>query len=242
MGASVRRVLLAGLLLLALAIGVGGGYFAGDYLDDPEPTASGTVGPLGEVSPSPTPSPTEPSLPVKTPVPSTLDPLRPGLDYNDRTFTVHPETDDSVQLSLLIPRAWTLTRDSDHPDEVKFLDKFEQRGVRVQALAPDAQQTPSDAMDDLVVALKKSQPPQNDLRILDQETETITGDDGEPRSIATLTYTYIPGKTRLYVLVRWIATQGDGADISMSVYGLDEDADALAEIVGKASASVNQPG
>src|SRR5690349_16923932 len=55
-GARVRRVLAVGLLLLALALGVGGGYYAGDYLDNPEPTASGTAGPLGAVSPSPTPT------------------------------------------------------------------------------------------------------------------------------------------------------------------------------------------
>src|SRR4051794_39369281 len=96
----VRRVLLAGLLLLALALGAGSGYYAGDYFDTPEPTASGTAGPLGDVSPSPTPTPTEPSLPVKTPIPSTVEPLQTGLDYTDHTFTVTPKDAEPVQLSI----------------------------------------------------------------------------------------------------------------------------------------------
>lgn len=240
----MRRVLLVGLLLLALAVGVGGGYYAGDYLDNPEPATAGAADPLGEVSPSPTPSPTpsEPSLPVKTPVPSNLDPLQPGLDYARRTFTVHPEPDQPVQLSIQIPQGWSLTRESKHPDEVKFLDDLRQRAVRVQSVPQAEQQTPAAAMAQLIIDLKKSQAPENDVQVQSHTTDMITGDDGETRSVATLVYTYIPGDTLRYVIVRWIAINGQLADISMSITGIPADAPALDEILQKTSASVSETG
>lgn len=237
----MRRVLLVGLLLLALALGVGGGYYAGDRWNTPGPTASGTAGPLGTVSPSPTPTPTptEPSLPVKTPVPNNADPLQPGLDYANRTFTVHPKEQQPVQLSIDIPQGWGLTRDPKRTDEVKFVDKDRQHGVRVQALEP-ATQTPKDAIAQLIIDLRKSQAPENDVRIVEQSNDVITGDDGRPRAVGTLIYTFIPGDTLRYVIVRFIAISGELADISMSITGIPEDAPALKEILQKASASVSE--
>ncbi|GAA1147174.1 hypothetical protein GCM10009630_52010 [Kribbella jejuensis] len=240
----MRRVLLIGLLLLALALGVGGGYYTGNYLDNPKPTTAGVADPLGAVSASPTPSqtPSEPPLPVKTPSPSNLDPLQPGLDYATRTFTVHPEPDQAVQLSLQIPQGWSLTRDSKHPDEVKFLDDLRQRAVRVQSVAQAEQQTPAAAMAQLIIDLKKSQAPENDVQIQSHTTDTIAGDDGGTRAVATLIYTYIPGDTLRYVIVRWIAVDGLLANISMSITGIPADAPALDEILRKTSASVSETG
>jgi hypothetical protein len=227
-------------LLLALALGAGGGYYAGDYLDTPEPTASGTAAPLGSISPSPTPSPT-PTLPVKTPVPNDEEPLATGLDYTERTFSVTAQDGQSVRLSLEIPQGWRLTRDPKHTDQVRYVEKVEQRGVRVQADEP-AEGTPAAEMNQLVVDLKKSQAPENDVRILDQTTDVVTGDDGEPRSVATLWYTYIPGETLWYVMVRWIAINGADTSVEMSVTGLPQDADALREILEKATTSVSEVG
>lgn len=240
----MRRVLLAGLLLLALALGVGGGYYAGDRWDTPDPTASGTAGPLGAVSPSPTPTPTptEPPLPVKTPVPTNLDPLQTGLNYTTRTFTVDPEGDQPVQLSVDIPQGWKLTKDGKHPDEVKFLDKLRERAVRVQAVAQANQKTPADAIAQLMINLKTSQPPQNDVQILSHTTGPITGNDGATREVGTLTYTYIPGDTLRYVIVRFVATNGQLGNISMSITGIPADAPALEEMLAKASRSVGETG
>ncbi|GAA3083480.1 hypothetical protein GCM10010530_07030 [Kribbella aluminosa] len=234
-------MLLVGLLLLALALGVGGGYYAGNRWDTPDPTASGTAGPLGTVSPSPTPTPTptETPLPVKTPVPNNLDPLQPGLTYANRTFTVNPKDAQPVQLSVGVPQGWGLTRDPKHPDEVKFLDNLRQRGVRVQAVEP-ATQTPKDAIAQLVIDLRKSQAPENNVQIVDQNTAVITGDDGRSRAVGTLIYTFIPGDTLRYVIVRFIAVNGELANISMSITGIPEDAPALKEILEKASASVSE--
>jgi hypothetical protein len=238
----VRRVLLAGLLLLALALGAGSGYYAGDYFDTPEPTASGTAGPLGEISPSPTPTPTEPALPVKTPIPSNLEPLQTGLDYTNHTFTVTPKDAEPVQLSLETPQGWKIApRDPERPGEVKYLDKLRERGVRVEAVAPAAE-TPADEMAQLIVDLKKSQAPENDVRITSQTTDVITGDDGESRSVATLIYTFIPKETLRYVIVRWIAINGELTNIEMSITGLPQDAQALDEVLQRATASVSEVG
>ncbi|RZT12664.1 hypothetical protein EV649_7029 [Kribbella sp. VKM Ac-2569] len=238
----VRRVLLAGLLLLALALGAGSGYYAGDYFDTPQPTASGTAGPLGDISPSPTPTPTEPSLPVKTPIPSTVEPLEIGLDYTDHTFTVTPKDAEPVQLSIETPQGWKIApRDPKRPGEVKYLDKLRERGVRVEAVAP-AEETPADAMAQLIVDLKKSQAPENDVRVTSQTTDVVTGDDGESRSIATLIYTFIPGETLRYVIVRWIAINGELTNVEMSITGLPQDAKALDEVLQRATASVSEVG
>jgi hypothetical protein len=237
----VRRVLLAGLLLLALALGVGGGYYTGDRFDTPEPTASGTAGPLGTVSESPSPTPTEPPLPVKTPIPNNLTPLQPGLDYTRHTFTVTPKDEPSVQLAIDTPQGWHLTKDPKRPQEVKYLDDLKERGVRIEAVEP-VDTTPAAAMAQLIVDLKKSQAPENDVQILSHTTDTINGDDGDPRPVATLIYTYIPGETVRYVIVRWIAIDGQLTNVEMSVTGVPEDTDALNEVLEHATTSVHELG
>jgi hypothetical protein len=239
----VKRVLLVGLLLLALALGAGGGYYVGDYLGAPQQTASGAAAPLGEVasSPTPTPTPTEPSLPVKIPVPNNLEPLETGLEYAERSFTVTPKDERSVRLSIEVPRGWRLKKDPKRPAEVKYLDKLEERAVRVEAVEP-ASKTPEAERDQLIVDLKKSQAPQNDVRVVSRTTEVITGNDGEPRSVATLIYTYIPGETLRYVIVRWIAINGQLTNVEMSITGLPQDADGLGEVLDRASASVSEVG
>ncbi|MEU8224711.1 hypothetical protein [Kribbella sp. NPDC048915] len=238
----MRKVVAAGLLLLALALGVGGGYAAGDYLD--RPTAAGTAAPLGEVSPSPTPSPSEPSLPVKTPVPSNVEPLNTGLEYTTHSVTVTPKGAAPVRLAVETPQGWRLApRDPERPAEFKYLDKLRERGVRVEAVEP-AVRTPADELAKLVVDLKKSVPAEDGLRIISQTSdEQILGDDGRPRSVATLIYTYIPGETLRYVVVRWIAVNDNPfATIEMSITGLPQDATGLDEVLLHATQSARVVG
>ena len=232
----VRRVLLVGLLLLALALGAGGGYFTGDYLDAPEATASGNAAPLGEVSPS------EPLLPVKTPIPSNVPALETGLNYTRHTVTLTPKGQPPEQLSIETPEGWRPTKDPSAPGEIKYLDKLRERGVRVEAVEP-VTQTTADAMAQLIRNLKSSQAPENDLRIVSQTSEQVEGDDGNPRSVSTLVYTYIPIKTRRYVIVRWVATDGgDLTTVEMSITGLPQDAPGLDEVLKEATRSVHEIG
>jgi hypothetical protein len=232
----VKRVLVVALLLLVLALGAGGGYLTGDYLDTPKPSTSGVAVPLGDVSPSESP------LPVKTPIPSNVTALETGLDYTRHTFTVTPKGQPAVQLSVETPAGWRLSRDPKAPGEVKYLDKLRERGVRIEADEP-ATRTTSAAMAQLVVDLKSSQAPENDLRILSQTDEQVEGDDGDQRKVSTLVYTYIPNKTLRYVIVRWVATGNDDlTTVEMSITGLPQDAPALDEVLEAATRSVHEIG
>jgi hypothetical protein len=226
-----------------VALGVAGGYFTGDRMDQPTPTASGEAAPLGQLPPPTTTTPTTPtpSLPVKTPVPSDVPPLETGLEYQRRNFTVTPPG-QSVDLSIKVPSGWKLRRDTKSTSEVRFLDELEERAVRVESDEP-ATLTPEAARASLLIGLKQSQPPENDLQIVSQTTSTVTGDDGEPRSVATLIYTYIPKETLRYVIVRWIAMPGSNlVSVEMSITGLPQDAPALQEILKTATESVRETG
>jgi hypothetical protein len=234
----VRRVLLVGLVLLALALGVAGGYYTGDRLEAVEPTSSGDAEPLGT---PPTPSTPTPSLPVKTPVPNNTPALERVTDYRTRQFTAHPEGQDPEQLSIKVPAGWGMTRSADKPQEVHFVDAQGLRGVRVEAVEP-AVQTPPDALAQLIVDLKKSLPPEDALNIINQGNQQITAEDGRKRSVSTLVYTYIPGDTRRYVVVRWIATEGQYTDVEMSITGLPQDAPALDGVLATTTKSVQAVG
>ncbi|MFI6673297.1 hypothetical protein [Kribbella sp. NPDC050470] len=226
-----RPILVSGILLITL-LGATAGYFTGDRTEVPVPTATGQAAPLGEVTPP------EPSVPVKTPVPSDVAALETGLSYKRRSFTVTREDGQPVQVSIETPDDWRLTRDKKAPAEVKFLDRLTERGVRVEAVEP--KQTPAAARAALVVALKQSQAPENDLRILTESDEQVEGDDGRPRTVSTLIYTFIPKETLRYVIVRWVATGDDLTTVEMSITGLPQDADGLGEVLLAATRTVRE--
>jgi hypothetical protein len=226
-----RAILVGGLLLLAL-LGAAGGYLAGDRLEAPVPTASGDAKPLGDVTTA------QPPLPRHTPEPNNVPGLDPDeLDFRRQTFTVHQDSLPPVRLSVRVPAGWQKTVDKKAPGEVKFLDSLRERGVRVEAgFAPG--ETTTQKRDALILGLKSSQPYENDLRIVAQSDDTITGIDGRERIISTIAYTYVPGKTLRYVIVRWVATAGDSqATVEMSITGLPQDADALNLIADQAARS-----
>jgi hypothetical protein len=226
-----RPILVSAILLITLA-GAAGGYYTGDRTE-PTPTAAGEALPLGEVGQS------EPSVPVKTPVPSDVAALETELPYKRHTFTVTPERQQPVQVSIETPQDWRLTKNPKAPAEVKFLDPLNERGVRVEAVEPT--QTTADARRQIAVGLRQSQAPENDLRILSETDERVQDLDGRTRTVSTLIYTYIPNKTRRYVIVRWIATgDNDLATVEMSITGLPQDAQGLAEVLLEATRTVRE--
>jgi hypothetical protein len=235
----VKRVLLVGLLVLAVAAGVAGGYFTGDRLGQPVAVPSGQASPLGQ-APAPTsPTPTGPTLPVKTPVPSNVAPLPVGQEYQERNFTVTP-AGQSVQLSIKVPIRWKLKHTAGNPAEVRYLDDLQERAVRIESDEPPAL-TPEGARNSLLIRLRQSQPPENNLRVVSRTTGVITGNDGQPRTVATLVYTYIPQQTTRYVIVRWIAMPGSElVSVEMSVTGLPQDAPGLQEVLRVATESVQE--
>ncbi|GAA1636297.1 hypothetical protein GCM10009744_26680 [Kribbella alba] len=225
-------ILVSGVLLLGVLGGVGG-YVGGAWLEQPSPVDEvAAAAPLAGF-------PTQEPLPRKTPEPNTLAGLKADeLTFRTQSFTVRADSGASLRLSIRMARGWQLTRDPKAPREVKFLDPLKERGVRVESgLAP--KQSTTDSMHELVNNLKSSQAYENDLRILSQTDSQVTGVDGQPRTVSTLTYTYIPIKTRRYVVVRWVATGGDDtATVEMSVTGLPQDAAGLAPVLAEATKSV----
>jgi hypothetical protein len=226
-----RPILVSGLLLLTI-LGAAAGYLTGDRLETPVPTASGDAEPLGNVSTA------QPPLTRKTPEPNNVPGLDPGeLEFRTQTFTVHQDPLPPVRLSVRVPAGWQKTFNKDAPGEVKFLDSLRERGARVESgFAPDL--TTTQQREKLTLGLKSSQPYENDFKIVAQSDDTITGTDGRPRVISTIAYTYIPGKTVRYVIVRWVATAGDSqATVEMSITGLPQDAKALNLIADQAAKS-----
>jgi hypothetical protein len=228
-------ILVSGVLLLGL-LGGTAGYAAGMYETSALPQSIGAAAPLGATT-----SPAE-QLPVKTAEPSNVSAFTTaGLTFRQFTFTVQPDGERPVDLSIRAPRGWQLTKSPKSPAEVKFLDPLKERGVRVESVFPP-DLTTAQSRDQLLVDLQKSQPPENDLRILSQTDGQVEA-NGRSRAVSTLIYTYIPNKTRRYVIVRWIATGGDDlATVEMSVTGLPQDATGLASVLGEATRTVKQIG
>lgn len=237
-------VLVSGIVLLAL-IGGGGGYLGGQLLDG-RVTAAGYAGPLpADVASSPTPSKppsSTPSVPLirKTPEPNPLEPLvSTEIDFEVRNFTVSGEVAGQVKLGLRIPAGWRLTPSKDKPGEVRFVDPSGERAVRVES-ALNTDKPVKQAMEDVLANVQSSQPYQNFVQPLFQGAGQVKDDDGKLRDVATLVYTYIPGTTTRYVIVRFVATgDGDLATVSMSVTGLPKEQKALERILAEATASVH---
>jgi hypothetical protein len=228
-------ILVSGVLLLGV-LSSAAGYAAGVYEASALPQSFGAAAPLGATT-----SPAE-QLPVKTAEPSNVAAFTTaGLTFRQFAFTVQPDGEPPVHLSIRAPRGWQLTKSPKSPAEVKFLDPRKERGVRVESgFPPDL--TTAQSRDQLLVDLQKSQPPENDLRILFQTDGQVEA-NGRSRAVSTLIYTYIPNKTRRYVIVRWIATGGDDlATVEMSVTGLPQDAAGLASVLGEATRTVKQLG
>jgi hypothetical protein len=227
-------ILVSGVLLLGV-LGGAAGYAAGMYETPVVPQSFGAAAPLAPTSPAEQPA-------VKTPEPSKVPAFTTaGLTFRQFTFTVQPDGERPVRLSIRAPRGWLLTKSPKSPAEVKFLDPLKERGVRVESgFPPDL--TTAASRDKLLLDLQRSQAPENNLTILSQTDEQVEA-DGRSRAVSTLIYTYIPNKTRRYVIVRWIATGGDDiATVEMSVTGLPQDAAGLAAVLGEATRTVKQIG
>jgi hypothetical protein len=226
-------VLVSGVVLLAI-VGGGAGYEAGLLTEPGITPVAGAAAPLSGISPAA-------PLPVKTPVPSDVPALTTAeLTFRQHTFKVQA-ADRTVELAIRTPRGWQLTTSPKSPAEVKFLDPLKERGVRVEAISPPGL-TPKESRQKLIVDLEKSQAPENDLRILSQTDDQIEA-DGELRSVSTLIYTYIPNKTRRFVIVTWVAAPGDDlATVEMSITGLPQDAAGLDSVLQEATRSVHEVG
>ena len=224
-------VLVCGVVLLGLAGGAAG-YEAG-LLTEPSNPA-----PLGSAAPLPGASPSAP-LAHKTPESNTLAPFTTtGLRFHVVDFSAQGTTGAPTKMAIRAPRGWQLVKATERPQEVRFLDPLQQRGVRVESAYPSIMTTKASRLK-LVRELQESQPYENALKISYQGEDTVIGEDGEPRTVSTVIYTYIPTKTLRYVIVRWVATgKDDKATVEMSITGLPQDAKGLAAVLAEASRTV----
>jgi hypothetical protein len=89
------------------------------------------------------------------------------------------------------------------------------------------------------VAELKQGNPAAELKIISQQSGTATHDDGTPLTYSTLIYSYIPGDTTRYVIVRWVALAKSGlAAVEMTSTGLPQDRPALLSVLQRATKSV----
>jgi hypothetical protein len=231
-GRGLGRALLSTGLLGATLLGGAGGYGLG-LLSSPALAAStGVAAPLEATrSPSATPSP----VAVKTPKPDDTPPLvASDLTYKTREFTAVAAM--TSKISVLVPRNWRMTQP--YPQiEARFTDPTTKRWIRVEA-GFTVQRAPADSMAARVAELKQGDPDMG-LKIISQQSGTATHADGTPLTYSTLTFSYIPGDTTRYVIVRWVALDKSGlAAVEMTSTGLPQDRPALVSVLQRATESV----
>jgi hypothetical protein len=230
-GRGIGRALLSTGLLGAILLGGVGGYGLG-LLTGPAAAASkGVAAPLAATDTTTPPQPVQ----VKTPEPDNTPPLETSdLTYRTREFTAIAAVTSKV--SVRVPMNWRMTQP--YPQiEARFTDATTKRWIRVEA-GFTVRRPPAESMAARVAELKEGDPALA-LKIISQQSGTATHDDGTPLTYSTLTYSYIPGDTTRYVIVRWVALDKSGlAAVEMTSTGLPQDRPALFSVLQHATESV----
>ncbi|MDX6236023.1 MAG: hypothetical protein QOG10_838 [Kribbellaceae bacterium] len=231
-GRGTGRALLTTGLLGATLLGGAGGYSLGLLTGPAVATSKGAAAPLEATRPTST---TPPPVQVKTPKPDDTPPLvASDLTYTTRRFTAVAAVTSKV--SVRVPRNWRMTQP--YPQiEARFTDPTTKRWIRVEA-GFTVRRAPTESMAARVAELKQGDPVVG-LKIISQQSGTATRDDGTPLTYSTLTYSYIPGDTTRYVIVRWVALDKSGmAAVEMTSTGLQQDRPALLSVLQHATDSV----
>ena len=229
-------VLVIGVGIVGVAAGVG----AGLATQQAPRTGTGPVLPMA-AAPSAVTTPSATPVARKTPVPDDEPALDPDdLRYRSVDFDLTKPPYDPVRVALQVPQGWTYRKDPGETDQIRYVDPTGKRWLRIQS-GFLIERPPVDSMNQLVSTLKAGVPPENDLRIEPPSAATITGVDGDSRSIATVAYSYIPNERQLQVIVRWVGFGALGnVAVEMSITGLPQDEPALTEIMERASTTVER--
>jgi hypothetical protein len=235
-GRGIGRALLSTGLLGATLLGGAGGYGLG-LLTGPAAAASkGVAAPLEATrSTSTTSPPPPPPVQVKTPKPDNTPPLvERDLTYLTREFTAVAAV--TSKISVAVPKNWRMTQPNPQI-EARFTDPTTKRWIRVEAGFTVRRPT-AESMAARVAELKQGNPAA-ELKIISQQSGTATHDDGTPLTYSTLIYSYIPGDTTRYVIVRWVTLAKSGlAAVEMTSTGLPQDRPALLSVLQRATKSV----
>ncbi len=219
--------LLASGMVGVVAIGGAGGYALGLLTTAEQAAASGTAAPLGPV-PTPTPSmtPSSPTLPPKTVVQDDSKPLNvDDLRYKTREFTATSALRSEVRVR--VPSNWKFTY-PDPPTYGRYTDPTEKRWIRIEA-GFTIRRAPAESMNARITDLGAI-PANQLLQIISQTVDADTGD-------ATLVYTYVPGNTVRYVIIRWVANRDGLCTFEIASTGLPQDQAALEDVVQHAADS-----
>jgi hypothetical protein len=228
-GRGIGRALLTTGLLGATLLGGAGGYGLGLLTSPAVAASNGVAAPLEATSTTP------PPVQLKTPKPDNTPPLvASDLTYKAREFTAVAAV--TSKISVRVPRNWRMTQP--YPQiEARFTDPTTKRWIRVEA-GFTVRRAPAESMAARVAELKQGNPAVG-LKIISQESGAATHDDGTPLTYSTLTYSYIPGDTTRYVIVRWVALDKSGmAAVEMTSTGLPQDRPALLSVLQRATESV----
>ncbi|HEY0692756.1 MAG TPA: hypothetical protein VGD71_27415 [Kribbella sp.] len=228
------RALLSTGLLGATLLGGAGGYGLG-LLTGPAVAASkGIAAPLEVAKSASTPTP-PPPVQVKTPKPDNTPPLvESNLTYRTREFVAVAAV--TSKISVRVPKNWQMTQP--YPKiEARFTDSTTKRWIRLEA-GFTVRRPPAESMAARVAELKQGDPAVA-LKIISQQSGTAIHDAGTPLSYSTLIYSYIPGDSTRYVIVRWVALDKSGlAAVEMASTGLPQDRSALLAVLQHATESV----
>ncbi|MFC0627120.1 hypothetical protein [Kribbella deserti] len=176
----------------------------------------------------------------KAPIPNDKPALNPKhLDYRPVDFKLRTKPNPSVEVALSVPRGWTFRAYPKEPQQIRYLDPTLERGLRIESGFTPLRR-PNELMDSHIAELVSSQPPENDLQVKSRSSSTVIDDQGNARAVSTLVYTYVPSQTLRFVAVRWVALDGDKADVEMTVNGLPQDERALTAILDVASRTVTR--
>ncbi len=231
--------------LVAVVVGVGivgvaAGAGAGLLTQEDPRTGTGPVLPMA-AAPTPVTTPSTTPIARKTPVPDD----EPALDTTDlgyRTvdFRLTKAPHDPVRIRLRVPQGWKYQRIEDETDQIRYVDPTGKRWIRIES-GFLVERPPVESMNELVTTLRTGVAPENDLRIEGRDVKALTGEDGDSRNVATVRYSYIPNQRRLQVIVRWVGYGVPGnVAVELSVTGLPQDEQALAEIMERASETVQR--
>ena len=227
-GRWVGSVLLCSSMVGITVIGGAGGYGFGLWNSSARTaSAHGVAVPLSLVS---TPTPSQPTKPVKKAQPNDAKALKVSdLEYKLRHFDVEAVVRSSITVE--VPRNWGDTL-QDPPKEMRFTDPTTLRWIRIAA-GFSIRRLPAESMAERVETLKNN-PADQDLKVVSQQVS----DDGRT---ATLTYTYIPKDYLRRVVVRWVALEGSpNAAVEIGSTGLPQDTAAIMDVLDHATETVTR--
>ena len=227
-GRKVGTALLGSGLLAVTLLGGAGGYGLGVWTTPGAAATNGQATPLSGLDLPATPS-QSPTRPPREIVPDDSPALRADeLTYKTRVFTAKMTVQSRVRVQ--VPAQWDFTQ-PDPPKLGRYTDPTKKRWIRIEA-GFTIQRPPAESMAIRIGELKPI-PADQMVKVLHQEVDQETHN-------ATLVYTYVPGSSVRYVIVRWVADGTGNCHLEIGSTGLPQDEEALMAVLDRATETVTR--